>query len=126
MRDQKLKKLKVKVGGLDADDSYALTVGGGEDGRGGRLGLIVEAASDEALERLGISGGVVVREVLPGSVAAEAGVMSGDVITLIASSPIKSTGSYDRAVDKLESGSAVPMRLIRRGSPLFIGLKLQD
>jgi serine protease Do len=126
MRDKELKKLKVKVGGLDADDSYALTVGGGEDGRGGRLGLVVETASDEALERLGISGGVVVREVLPGSVAAEAGVMSGDVITLIASSPIKSTGSFDRAVGKLESGSAVPMRLIRRGSPLFIGLKLQD
>jgi serine protease Do len=116
----------VKVGGLDADDSYALAAGGGEDGRGGRLGLVVETASDEALERLGISGGVLVREVLPGSAAAEAGVTPGDVITLIASSPVNSTEAFERTVDKLESGSSVPLRLIRRGSPLFIGLKLQD
>jgi serine protease Do len=126
VRDKKHKKLKVTVGGLDADDSYALSAGGGEDGRGGRLGLVVEAASDEALERLGISGGVVVREVLPGSAAAEAGITPGDVITLIASSPIKSTEAFERTVDKLESGSSVPLRLIRRGSPLFIGLKLPD
>ena len=66
------------------------------------------------------------REVLPGSAAAEAGIAPGDVITLIASSPIKSTEAFERTVDKLESGSSVPLRLIRRGSPLFIGLKLPD
>ena len=27
---------------------------------------------------------------------------------------------------KLQSGSSVPLRLIRQGSPMFIGLKLQD
>jgi serine protease Do len=126
VRDKKRKKLRVTVGGLDADDSFALTAGGGEDGRGGRLGLVVETVSEEALERLGISGGVVVREVVPSSAAAEAGIQPGDVITLIASSPIKSTEAFDRAAGKLEGGSSVPLRLIRRGSPLFIGLKLQD
>jgi serine protease Do len=126
VRDKKHKKLKVKVGGLDADDSYTLTAGGGNEGHGGRLGLVVETASDEALERLGISGAVVVREVLSDSAAAEAGVMPGDVITLIASSPIKSTETFERAVGKLKSGSSVPLRLIRRGSPMFIGLKLKD
>jgi len=125
VRDRKHKKLKVKVGGLDADDSFALIAGGAEDGHGGRLGLVVETASDEALERLGISGGVVVRKVVPSSVAAEAGILPGDVITLIASSPITSTETFDRAVDKLEGGSSVPLRLIRRGSPMFIGLKLK-
>jgi len=126
VRDEKHKKLKVKVGGLDADDSYTLSAGDTEDGGGGRLGLMVETASVEALERLEISGGVIVREVLPDSVAAASGLMAGDVITLIASSPIKSVEAYEQVVSKLESGSFVPLRLIRRGSPLFIGLKLQD
>jgi serine protease Do len=126
VRDKKRKKLQVKVGGLDADDSFALTAGGAEDGRGGRLGLVVEAVSPEALERSGINGGVVVREVVPSSVAAEAGVLPGDIVTLVGSSPIKSTKAYERAVAKLQSGSSVPLRLIRRGSPMFIGLKLQD
>ena len=126
VRDRKRKKLQVKVGGLDADDSYSLAGGSVEDGRGGRLGLVVETASPETLERWGINGGVVVREVLPSSVAAQAGLVSGDVITLIGSSPVKSAEAFEKAVEKLQSGSSVPLRLIRQGSPMFIGLKLQD
>jgi serine protease Do len=126
MRDKKRKKLKVTVGGLGADDSYALNSGDGDEGRGGRLGLIVEAATPDVLERWGINGGVLVREVVTGSVASEAGVMSGDMITLVGNSPIKTVDAYERAVEKLPNGSSVPLRLIRRGAPMFIGLKLQD
>ena len=114
------------MGGLNADDSYALTPGGADEGRGGRLGMVVEAVDTETLERVGISGGVVVREIVPGSVAAEAGLLPGDVITLIGSSATKSEQAYERAVEKLQGGSSVPLRLIRRGSPMFIGLKLPD
>jgi serine protease Do len=126
VRDRKRRSLDVTVGGLGADDSYTLSSGSTESGRGGRLGLVVEDVPAENLERFGISGGVVVREVVPGSVASEAGVVSGDIITLIGNTPVKSVGAYERAVDKLEKGSSVPLRLIRRGSPLFIGLRLDD
>tara|TARA_R110002110_G_scaffold406421_1_gene626344 strand:- start:156277 stop:157677 length:1401 start_codon:yes stop_codon:yes gene_type:complete len=124
VRDNKRKTIKVKVGGLDADDSYSLTAGNAKEGYGGRLGLVVEAASPETLERWGINGGVVVREVVPSSVGSEAGIVPGDVITLIGSSPIKSVENYDNTVEKLKAGSSVPLRLIRRGTPMFIGLKL--
>ncbi len=126
VRDRKRKKLKVTVGGLDADDSFALSSGSQDEGRGGRIGVVVETASPEMLERWGINGGVLVREVVPGSAAAEAGILPGDVITLIGSSPVKSAEAFERVVDKLEGGSSVPLRLIRRGSPMFIGLKLPD
>jgi serine protease Do len=85
---------------------------------------VVEDVSAENLERFGINGGVVVREVIPGSVAAEAGIRVGDVITLLDTTPIKSAAAFDGAVDKLKGGGSVPLRLIRRGSPMFIGLKL--
>ena len=97
VRDRKRKKIKVKVGGLDADDSYSLAAGDAEEGYGGRLGLLVESAPAETLERWGISGGVVVREVIPRSVAAESGVLPGDVITLLGSSPVKSAEAFDKA-----------------------------
>jgi serine protease Do len=126
MRDRKSKTIKVEVGGLDADDSYTLNSGGDGANQGGRLGLVVEEAPQEVLERSGLAGGVLVREVVPGSVAAQAGVMHGDIITLIASTPVKSVSSFDKAVDRLSSGSSVPLRLMRRGSPMFIGLKLKD
>ncbi|MEP4146336.1 MAG: Do family serine endopeptidase [Halioglobus sp.] len=126
MRDKKRKNMKVKVGGLDADDSYTLNASGGSEDQGGRLGLIIEEAPQEVLERSGLAGGVLVREVVPGSVAAQAGVMHGDIITLIGSTPVKSVAAFSNAVDGLTSGSSVPMRLMRRGSPLFIGLRLTD
>ena len=114
------------MGGLDADDSYALSNRQIEGGYGGRLGLITEQVPAEVLERLGVNGGVVVRKVVSGSAAADAGVVPGDVITLIGSSPISSQSSFDEVVAGLDSGSSVPVRLIRRGSPLFIGLKLKE
>tara|TARA_R110002073_G_scaffold2998_11_gene20046 strand:+ start:587 stop:1990 length:1404 start_codon:yes stop_codon:yes gene_type:complete len=126
MRDKTPKTVTVEVGGLDADESYTLASGKSSGNTGGRLGMEVEAVSPESLERFGINGGVVVRDVTPGSVAAEAGIRVGDVITLIDTSPIKTTEAFEQAVDALADGSSVPLRLIRDGSPLFIGLKLPD
>ena len=126
VRDRKKKTLDVTVGGLDADDSYALSNRQTDREYGGRIGLIIEVVPQDLLERLGISGGVVVRKVVSGSAAAEAGIVPGDVITLIGSSPVNSEASFDKALAGLDSGSSVPVRLLRRGSPLFIGLKLED
>ncbi|GAB5452085.1 MAG: serine protease MucD [Halioglobus sp.] len=126
LRDKKRKRIDVEVGGLGAEDSYSLSATSSNGDRGGRLGLVVEDVPEGNLERYGISGGVVVREVLPGSVAAEAGLLNGDVITLVGDTPVKSTRAFDKAVKSLKSGSSVPVRLIRRGNPMFIGLRVED
>jgi serine protease Do len=126
VRDRTRQTVTVEVGGLDADESYTLASGKSDGSRGGRLGMEVESLPPENLERFGINGGVVVRDVTPGSVAAEAGIRVGDVITLIDTRPIKSSAVFEQTVDALKGGSSVPMRLIRDGSPLFIGLKLPD
>lgn len=126
VRNKKHKTIKVEVGGLDADDSYALSGGGNDEGSGDRLGIVATDAGDDIMERWGLDGGVLVREVVPGSSAAEAGLLAGDVITMIGGTSIKSIATFDKAVDKLRNGETVPLRLMRRGSPLFIGLRLQD
>ena len=126
MRDGDRKTLRVVVGGLDADDSFSLNQGDGEGDRGGRLGLLIEPAPEDALERFGIGGGVLVREVQPGSVADEAGIAPGDVITMVGSKATKSVEAFAAAVDDLDDGASVPVRLIRRGAPMFIGIKLRD
>jgi serine protease Do len=126
MRDKKRRKLEVEVGGLDADDSYSLSGGGADEGNGGRTGIVVTEATQDILERAGVGGGVLVREVVPGSPAAEAGVVPGDIITLLGSSPVKNVKAFEKAVARLDSETSVHLRLMRRGSPLFIGLKLKD
>jgi len=124
VRDKTQQTRKVEVGGLDADESYSLSAGKAEGKRGGRLGMEVEALPAESLERVGINGGVLVRNVTPGSVAAQAGIRVDDIITLIDTTAIKSTEAFEQAVDALKGGRSVPLRLIRQGSPLFIGLRL--
>ncbi len=126
MRDGKRKTVDVQVGGLGADDSYVLAPGSSDTETGGRLGLVVETAEPEMLERWGVNGGVVVREVTGNSPAEAAGVLVGDVITLLGSKPIKSAEVFAEVEDSLKDGSSVPLRLIRRGNPMFIGLKLDD
>ncbi|NND65985.1 MAG: DegQ family serine endoprotease [Halioglobus sp.] len=126
VRDKKRKTLRVEVGGLGSDDSYSLARSSDESEAGGRIGVVVGPVPPEDLEQYGINGGVVVRQVAPGSAAANAGIRPGDIITLVDNTPTKSVEAFERAQNKLQGGSSVPMRLIRRGSPLFIGLKLDE
>jgi serine protease Do len=128
VRDRKQRNIKVEVGGLNADDSVdqAYRGDGSDDERGGRLGIVVEEAPEEMLSRWDLPGGVLVRDVKPGSAADDAGLMPGDVITAVGATPVRSLEAFQRIVDELKAGASVPLRLIRRGSPLFIGLKLED
>jgi serine protease Do len=126
VRNGRRRKIDVEVGGLDADDDLAVIASTGANGGVVELGIVAETAAPESLERWGISGGVVVRQVTPDSVADEAGIVSGDVITLLGNTPIADLEALREATAALKPGSSVPVRLIRRGSPLFIGLRIPD
>ncbi|MEM0953990.1 MAG: Do family serine endopeptidase [Pseudomonadota bacterium] len=123
VRDGKRKTMRVEVGSLDSDEEATVAAEEAEDGTGVRLGLVVEDITEQLQTRWGISGGVVVSEVVPGSPAADAEIRPGDVITLLAGSPVTSVESFLRIVEGLEPGKSVPIRMIRRGTPLFRGLK---
>jgi serine protease Do len=123
IRDGRRRTLRLEVGGLGADEEASVASIDPEESAAGSIGLVVEEIPEQLQSRWGISGGVLVSEVQPESPAAEAGVRSGDVITLIAGTPITSIEAYERVTEQLESGKSVPVRLIRRGAPLFIGLR---
>ncbi|MEE4110741.1 MAG: DegQ family serine endoprotease [Halieaceae bacterium] len=127
MRDRRERTIEVEVGGLGSDDDIAGTYRGeGDDDGGGRLGIVVEEAPDDMLDRWELDGGVLVRSVQPGSPADRAGLMPGDVITAVGSKPVRSLDAFMEIVADLDAGDSVPLRLMRRGSPLFIGLRLED
>lgn len=126
VHDRKQKTMVVEVGGLDADDSVEQAYRGSDadEERGGRLGIAVEEAPADMLSRWDLPGGVLVRSVRPDSAADEAGLIPGDVITAVGATPIRSLDAFREVIGKLEDGDSVPLRLIRRGSPMFIGLRL--
>jgi serine protease Do len=125
IRDRRERSIDVTVGGLDADDEPGSAYAGG-DGGTGRIGISIETAPEEMLSRWDLSGGVLVREVDEDSPAGRAGLMPGDVITMVGSTPVRSVEAFREATEDLEPGDSVPLRLIRRGAPLFIGLRLDD
>ena len=123
VRNGRNETLRLAVGALEAGERASVARATPEADTGSRLGLVVEEVTEQLQSRWGITGGVLVTEVISGSPADEAGVRSGDVITLMAGSPVTSVDSFLRVVEDLEPGKSVPVRLIRRGSPLFLGLK---
>ena len=81
-------------------------------------------AEPEELSELGLAGGVQVVAIEPDSPAADAGVREGDILTRIGNRPIGRIRDLEGIADELVPGASVPARLIRAGSPLFIGIRV--
>ena len=124
VRNGKRIKLKISIGQLPENDRVAInTMKPQRQPSDNRLGVVV-AELDEN-QRRDMGSGVVVNTVAPGP-AAMAGVVTGDVITMISGESIRSLKDFDRVVEQLPSQRSVPMRIVRRGAAMFIPLKIDQ
>jgi uncharacterized iron-regulated protein len=85
------------------------------------FGLAAPVEHRVARQRLGIrienaDGGVRVVEVEAASVAEQAGIRAGDVITVIAGTPAKASGDVIEAVQRQAPGTWLPIRVRRDGT----------
>lgn len=119
MRKGKEQSLNVTVGMLPVSpaEAAARPASGTIDNSVDTLGLVVSTL--EQTQRGGADSGVVVREVKPGSPAAEAGIQVGDVITQLAFSDIKSPADYAKIVKKLPKNEPQAIRFYSQGRPVF-------
>jgi serine protease Do len=92
-----------------------------------KLGIVVTDLTRELAAQLRTSQtqGVVVTEVKQGSVAGEAGIARGDIITQVNSTPITNSSDYAKAVAALKKGDVVRLLLQRGGSALFVALQVK-
>lgn len=126
LRDGDELSLAVEVGGLDADQQPSVAGIGNANSNEDPLGLVTEEADSDMMAALGLAGGVVVLEVVPDSPAAEAGIVGGDVITRLGKSAIQNSRDMRDAIDRLQPGQSVAVRLIRRGAPLFLAIRVPE
>ena len=126
MRDGKERSIDVEVGVLAADAVARVETEAASDGTVRLLGMRIAPVEAELLSELGLSGGVWVVGVKPGSPAGESGVEEGDILTRLGSRPISQITDLDGVADELVSGDSVPARLIRGRSPLFIGIRIPE
>ena len=79
------------------------------------LGVGVVELSNAQRSRLGVKGGVLVRDVTSGSRAEQVGLRAGDVILSLGNQPVDSLASFNAAVDKLPTNRSVTILIHRDG-----------
>ena len=126
IRDGEPTRLRVRIGSLGADEPMRLSTVAPEPGKLETLGMTIEAADQAVLDRAGLRGGVLVTEVENNSVAAEAGIAPGDVITMFGRSAISSLSDMEDVLETVEPGDSVRLRVSRQGNFSFLGLVIPD
>jgi serine protease Do len=90
-----------------------------------RLGVSVEPVTPEVAGQLGVdAGGVIIRGVVDGSPAAEAGLRPGDIITEANRQPVKSPEDLRRAVDTAKPGTSLLLLVQRDGAASYLTVKV--
>ena len=126
IRDGEPTRLRVRIGSLGADEPMRLSTVAPEPGKLETLGMTIEAADEAVLDRAGLRGGVLVTNVENNSVAAEAGITPGDVITMFGRSAISSLSDMEDVLETVEPGDSVRLRVSRQGNFSFLGLVIPD
>jgi serine protease Do len=119
-RDGETRTFDVVLDALPNENAAAGGEGGGARSSSNLLGLDVESISAEQRRQMGDpEGGVVVANV-DSDEAWRAGVRPGDVILMINNQVIEGMDDFDDAIEDLEAGKAVALRVWRDGNTSFI------
>jgi serine protease Do len=127
IRKGKTRTVNVQIAELPAEDEMQIA-GGSNSGavKSNALGISVKNPTDQQKSELEIEDhGVIVDAVAEGP-AQKAGVRKGDVILLINNIKVQDAGHFEKLVNELPRDKSIPLLLQRRGSPVFIALKLAD
>ncbi len=118
LRNAAITRVQVKVGELGRDsrrDTQASVVE--------RLGVKVSGLDQATREVLGLTGGVLVEQVIPGPAAA-AGIQPGDMLLKLARDPVESPEQLQKLVAGLPTDLPVPLLVKRQDNNTFVTLTL--
>jgi len=123
VREGRSETLEVVVGELD-ESTMAQPVASARP-QNNRLGVEVRALTNDEKAELEVSRGVLVTNVGsgPGQLA---GIEPGDVLTTINSQWIDSVDTFEKLVEQLPAGMAIPVRVVRDGQPMFRAVKVEE
>jgi len=127
IRRGETKTLQVKIAELPPDDDIKIaSTGEGRSTQSNALNITVKELGAQEKKELELEDhGVLVASVSEGP-AQKAGVHMGDVILLINNIKIKDVVHFEQIVQELPKDKSIPILVQRRGSPIFLALKLTD
>ena len=120
MRDGREVKLNAHIARLE-DESP--TKASESDGKG-QLGLSVQPLTPPMARELGLKAqeGVLVRDVVEGGRAAEAGIRAGDVIVEVNQQPVRTIEDFKARLDKRAKDQPVVMLVNRDGQNMYVAI----
>jgi serine protease Do len=125
LRDGKAVTLSARVARREQPDAMSAAPPG-EPAPRARLGVAVEPVTPAMASQLGLAGasGLIVRQIQPGSPAAEAGMRPGDIIVEVNRHPVKSAGDLQRAVAATKAGAPLLLLIQREGATSYVAVKV--
>lgn len=128
VRHGKLKELELKVGELPSQKTPVAQSNGRKQqsqATSGPLGIQVDELTESQRKRLQIAGGVLVREIRPGSAAARAGLQPGDVIVQLGFTAVRDVADFRQVTGNLPQNSIQPIRFFRDGASIFRSIVIE-
>lgn len=124
MRAGRKKSINVKIGELPDDDEMPAMADPSDD-IDEEIGLSVEELTPSIASRLktDLKKGVVVTQVLPGSMAQRASLQRGDIIVKINGNTIDSLEDYREAISEIDLSKGVRLLVETRGMQRFVFLR---
>jgi serine protease Do len=128
IRQGKQIDLKVTIAELPPEEDIKLAVNkeGNRSAKSERLNFTVVDIADKDRDTLGLDEGGVIIQAVESGPAADAGLRKGDVIIMIDDVEIKDVAHFKELLAELKAGQSVPVLIHRRGSPLFLALKMPE
>jgi serine protease Do len=123
LRDGKIRSMKITIKELPEEEDVALASGGTPNIAIDRLNITTSNLTPEQRDELEGKNGVVVESVQPGP-ASKAGIRKGDILLRFNNTEIKDASHLKQLVKDAPKGKSVPVLVQRRGSPIFLALKL--
>lgn len=122
IRNGDVKNIEVNIGLLP--NKEVLSSGEVAKKQANRLGVVVSDITAEQREQLEIAKhGVLVQRVIKDP-ALNAGIQTGDVILRIQNNVIRDVADFDKIIEKLPVEQSIAILIQRRGSPIFLALKI--
>jgi serine protease Do len=122
IREGEEKTVKVAIGLLPNKETLVSNVK--SDKKFDRLGLVASDLSASQRKKLEIpENGVLIQKVKNGA-AFDVGIQQGDIILRIKNSVVRDLASFDKIVKDLPTGQSIAVLIQRRGSPIFLALKI--
>ena len=126
IREGEERSVRVEIGALEANEIPRVVASASEPGTLEALGMVVRELQETDENPSELRGGVLVTKVDNESAADESGVRAGDILTRFGRTPISRLADMESAIERIKPGDSVSLRLIRQGSPLFIGIKVPE